>query len=175
MQVARSLQMFMDEWEHAEDSLSDKDIRGLDNLQAKDLGPFLYWLLNHATEAQRRRFANLVGEMNHEDVRLMRSHLSQGRAVSQDGWRAWEDGGLGKQGAGEEAAVELAQGLPNPDSNGRGSADPSPQTTEAQRAERRTVDGKAPPKTTLRSMSDGGAATWQVNTFDAKPEASDLN
>ena len=59
-----SLQAFMEQWESAEHSLADGELAMLRNIEKKDRGGVFYWLLNIATEAQRRHFARLVCGMH---------------------------------------------------------------------------------------------------------------
>ena len=40
------MQSFIEQWESAEETLSDDDTKLLRNLNKKDRGPFLYWLIN---------------------------------------------------------------------------------------------------------------------------------
>jgi hypothetical protein len=42
----RSMQRFMQQWEHAERTHSHDDFKMLESLDERDHGPFLFWLLN---------------------------------------------------------------------------------------------------------------------------------
>lgn len=44
--VAQNVKYFLEQLEHAENVLSSEEVAVLDNLVAKDRGPFLYWLVN---------------------------------------------------------------------------------------------------------------------------------
>ena len=51
--VATSMRAFFAQWEQAEETLSDDDVRILDNVIQKDRGPFLFWLVNECGLAPR--------------------------------------------------------------------------------------------------------------------------
>ena len=44
--VVQNMQGFMDNWERAESRFTKDDLALLEQIDAKDRGPFLYWLLN---------------------------------------------------------------------------------------------------------------------------------
>jgi hypothetical protein len=49
------LQSFIEQWESAEETLSEDDTKLLRNLNKKDRGPFLYWLINERKLGALRR------------------------------------------------------------------------------------------------------------------------
>jgi hypothetical protein len=51
------MRSFMESWITAEEMLSDEDVKIIDALDEKDLGAFLYWLLN-----ERQRCWTLVAD-----------------------------------------------------------------------------------------------------------------
>jgi hypothetical protein len=58
--VVRSLENFMDHWELAEEHLTDVHVGILDNLDGKDRGAFLYWMLNERTLPTRHSHSFLA-------------------------------------------------------------------------------------------------------------------
>jgi len=60
--IAIAMRAFFAQWEQAEETLTDDDVRILDNVIQKDRGPFLFWLVNHATPNQRREFGSIFSE-----------------------------------------------------------------------------------------------------------------
>jgi hypothetical protein len=44
--VAQNVKYFLEQLEHAENVLSNEELAVIDNLMAKDRGPFLFWLVN---------------------------------------------------------------------------------------------------------------------------------
>jgi hypothetical protein len=57
--VAISMRAFFAQWEQAEETLSDDDVRILDNVIQKDRGPFLFWLVNECGLAPRSHLLSL--------------------------------------------------------------------------------------------------------------------
>jgi hypothetical protein len=54
----KGMQRFMQQWEHAEETLSTDDCQIVDILDERDRGPFLFWLLNERIFLLRALLAN---------------------------------------------------------------------------------------------------------------------
>ena len=60
-EVKVNMQYFMEQLERAERTLTQADVAMLDNIMAKDRGPFLYWLLNERFPSEDSRCGQLSG------------------------------------------------------------------------------------------------------------------
>ena len=49
-ELAENMVYFLEHLEQAEHSISDKELRYLENISVKDRGPVLYWLMNECAE-----------------------------------------------------------------------------------------------------------------------------
>ena len=70
-EVKVNMQYFMEQLERAERTLTQADVAMLDNIMAKDRGPFLYWLLNERFPSEDSRCGQLSG---HSRNPLCRCH-----------------------------------------------------------------------------------------------------
>ncbi len=72
--AVRSLREYMGQYVKAETLRSNEYAPLLDVLDQRDTGPFLYWLLNHASKPQRSAFSTFLTEMVRPRPTPLRSH-----------------------------------------------------------------------------------------------------
>jgi len=62
--VVHTLKEFMDQWKEADEMIADEHLGLFDNIVSQDRGPLFFWLLNCATEAQRKKWAHVLSDMH---------------------------------------------------------------------------------------------------------------